>query len=280
MPCWSLEVMAAKAQIDSVFIAGISSDIGRELAARFAAEGAAVVGTRRTKGADVPGSQSIECDIASPEPLAAVAGTYASIGSAPWDLYISSIGTLVPIGPFFDLDSNAWRESVEVNCVRQLELLKTMFPLRKRGMAHVAFFAGAGTNGPAPAYSAYSASKIFLIKMCELLHAENEDLNCFIIGPGVVRTKIHHQTLEAGDRAGNNFQRIRGFLESCDLGISHDTIYECLRWCVDSGRDAVGGRNISLVGDLWQTRGSELAGALRENPDAFRLRRHANELLR
>lgn len=45
-------------------------------------------------------------------------------------------------------------------------------------------------------------------------------------------------------------------------------------------RDAVGGRNISLVGDAWSTRGSELADALRKSPDAFRLRRDANELLR
>lgn len=280
MPCLCSDVMKGKTQIDSVFVAGISSDIGRELAARLSAEGVTVVGTHRAKGASVPGTRSIECDIASPDSLASVAAAYNSIGCAPWNLYVSSIGTLDPIGPFFDVDSDAWRQSVEVNCVRQLELLKTMYPLRQKGMAHVAFFAGAGTNGPAPAYSAYSASKIFLIKMCELLHAENEDLNCFIIGPGIVRTKIHSQTLEAGERAGTNLQRIRGFLESSDPGVSYESIYECLKWCVASGRDVVGGRNISLVGDVWQTRGSELAGALRQNPDAFRLRRHANELLR
>lgn len=272
--------MKGKTQIDSVFIAGISSDIGQKLAARFAADGAAVVGTRRAKGADAPGIKSIECDIASPRSLVSVSSAYESLGCAAWDLYVSSIGTLDPIGPFFDLDSDAWRQSVEVNCVRQLELLKTMYPLRQRGMAHVAFFAGAGTNGPASAYSAYSASKIFLIKMCELLHAENEDLNCFIIGPGIVRTKIHSQTLGAGERAGTNLERIRGFLESSDPGVSHESIFDCLKWCVASGRDVVGGRNISLVDDAWQTRGSELAGALRQNPDAFRLRRHANELLR
>ena len=272
--------MKGKHQIDSVFIAGISSDIGRTLAASFAAEGMAVVGTHRAKTADVQESWRIECDIASPESLASVTAAYESMGCAPWDLYVSSIGTLDPIGPFFHVDSDEWRKSVEVNCVRQLELLKTMYPLRRKGMAHVAFFAGAGTNGPAPAYSAYSASKIFLIKMCELLHAENEDLNCFIIGPGIVRTKIHAQTLGAGERAGTNLQRIRGFLESSDPGVSHESIYECLKWCVASGREVVGGRNISLVGDVWQTRGSELAGALRQNPDAFRLRRHGNELLR
>jgi NAD(P)-dependent dehydrogenase (short-subunit alcohol dehydrogenase family) len=279
-PCLLPDAKAMNDSIRSVFIAGLSSDIGRALAARFLAQDATVVGTRRSGGAEVEGCLSIECDIASEKSLSTVAATYGTAGGAPWDLYVSSIGTLDPIGPFFDVDAARWHESVEVNCLRQLELLKTMHPFRKRGMAHVAFFAGAGTNGPAPAYSAYSASKIFLIKMCELLHAENEDLNCFIIGPGIVRTKIHRQTLEAGGRAGSNFERIRGFLESEDPGVSHDRVYECLQWCVGAGRDAVGGRNISLVGDAWSTRGSELADALRKSPDAFRLRRDANELLR
>ena len=272
--------MQKNAALESAFIAGISSDIGRELAARLVTEGTKVVGTQRTKSADIPGAHLIDCDIASKESLSSVASAYQSSGSAPWDLYVSSIGTLDPIGPFTEVDTDAWRQSVEVNCIRQLELLKALYPLRRKGMAHVAFFAGAGTNGPAPGYSAYAASKIFLIKMCELLHAENEDINCFIIGPGIVRTKIHVQTLDAGERAGSNFERIRGFLVSGDPGVSHDRIYKCLRWCVEAGRDTVGGRNISLVGDVWDTRGSELAGALRQNPDAFRLRRQANDLLR
>jgi short-subunit dehydrogenase len=280
MLCLFLESTEMKNCIESAFIAGLSSDIGRELARRLTAEGVAVAGTRRANGVGVEGVQAIDCDIASDQSLSSVPAAYGRIGAPPWDLYVSSIGTLEPIGSFFNVDTNEWRRSVEVNCLRQLELLKGIYPFRNKDMAHVAFFAGAGTNGPAPAYSAYSASKIFLIKMCELLHDENRDLNCFIIGPGIVRTKIHSQTLDAGERAGSNFKRIRGFIHSDDPGVGHDRIYECLTWCVKAGRDAVGGRNISLVGDAWSARGPELADVLRGHPDAFRLRRHANELLR
>ena len=272
--------MRLRSHVDAAFIAGISSDIGRELAGRLSSEGIVVTGTSRARDKEIKGAQVIECDVASDQAILSVPAAYAKTGVPAWDLYVSSIGTLEPIGPFFSADSKEWRRSVEVNCVRQLDLLKAMYPYRKKGMAHVAFFAGAGTNGPAPSYSAYAASKIFLIKMCELLHAENDDLNCFIIGPGVVRTKIHNQTLDAGERAGTNFERIRGFIGSADPGVGHDRIYECLEWCVGSGRNVVGGRNISLVGDAWSARGDELANALREDPDAFRLRRHANELLR
>jgi len=280
MSCLSPDGMKMKSHIQSAFIAGISSDIGRELAVRLIAEGIAVVGTRRAKGVDIQGGVTIDCDITSDQSLSSVPADFEATGLPPWDLYVSSIGTLEPIGSFFDVDSGEWRKSVEVNCVRQLELLKAMYPFRKKGMAHVAFFAGAGTNGPAPAYSAYSASKIFLIKMCELLHAENKDLNCFIIGPGIVRTKIHSQTLAAGERAGSNFARISEFIYSDHPGVCQDRIYDCLTWCVEAGRDAVGGRNISLVGDVWSTRGAELAEVLREQPDAFRLRRQFNELLK
>jgi len=264
----------------SIFIAGLSSDIGKQLASNFAAEGSKVAGTYRNLEAALESAQFIYCDLSIPSTIPAAVRAYEQTRQEPWDLYVSSVGSLDPIGSFFSVDTEEWSRSVEVNSIRQLELLKGLYPFRNKGMAHVAFFAGAGTNGPAPAYSAYSASKIFLIKMCELLHAENEDLNCFIIGPGVVRTKIHDQTLAAGGRAGTNLKLIRGFLESDDPGVSHKGIYECLKWCVEAGRDAVGGRNISLVGDVWQTRGPELAGALRQDPEAFRLRRHANELLK
>jgi len=268
--------------VKSVFIAGLSSDIGAELAVRFLAAGTSVAGTYR----NIPptptwpsGVKACRCDLLSNKDIASAAESFAESGNPAWDLFVSSVGTLEPIGRFFDVPMHEWLRSVELNCLRQLELLRVLYPLRsKTGTAHVAFFSGAGTNGPADAYSAYSASKIFLIKMCELLHSENEDLNCFIIGPGMVRTKIHAQTLQAGGRAGPNLNRIEDFWAGRTEGVSHEEVFACLSWCLQAGRDVVGGRNISLVGDSWRAEDGALAQKLRGHPDAFRLRRHSNDL--
>ena len=87
-----------------------------------------------------------------------------------------------------------------------------MYPYRRRErMSNVVFFAGGGTNSPLPDLSAYAASKIFLMKMCELLDDENEDLNVFIVGPGWVKTKIHEEVLNETGRPRGNIDRTKKF---------------------------------------------------------------------
>jgi NAD(P)-dependent dehydrogenase (short-subunit alcohol dehydrogenase family) len=181
------------------------------------------------------------------------------------------------MGPYFSCDVDAWEDSLRVNATGQLRALHALYPCRRPGLAHVALLAGGGTNGPFPNYSAYCASKILLIKMCELLDAENEDLNVFILGPGWVRTKIHQQTLANPAGAGGNYQRTLAFLRSSDPGTSHDDIYRALVWCIEQGKAVAGGRNLSVVHDPWRRQGGGLADWLRGDPHRFRLRRHGND---
>ena len=99
-----------------------------------------------------------------------------------------------------------------MNLTSQLEVLHAIYPLKQRGkQAHVAFLAGAGTNNAFTNYSAYAASKVALIKMCELLNDEAPDLNVFIVGPGFVKTKNHNETIKAGIKAGENYHRVKAF---------------------------------------------------------------------
>jgi NAD(P)-dependent dehydrogenase (short-subunit alcohol dehydrogenase family) len=136
----------------------------------------------------------------------------------------------------------------------------------------VIFFAGGGTNGSFDNYSAYCLGKLALIKMTELLHSENADLQVSIIGTGWVHTKIHRQTLAAGAAAGPNFFRTREFMDSPDgAGASLEQVAECVDWCLEAPRDAVGGRNFSLVHDGW--RDAAFIEKLRAQPDTFKLRR-------
>ncbi len=51
-----------------------------------------------------------------------------------------------------------------------------------------------------------------------------------------------------------------------------DNIYAHLQWCIKQGRRVAGGRNFSTQYDPWQN-GTELADQLRDDRDAFRLRR-------
>lgn len=229
----------------NVILLGGNSDIGRELATRYARDGHTVTSWSRTMPQPAP---------------------------EPWDLIIVAIGTLNPIGNFFDMEMSEWNHNFIVNFYLPLQLLRILWPHRKPG-ASVCFFSGAGTSNSAKTYSAYSASKIALFKMTELLDDENDDCKFFILGPGMVRTKIQQQTLDAGERAAN-YARVDKFMREGDdlhgAGTSHDRIYDCLNWCVSLPKEVIGGRNIYVPDDF----GPALEEKLIDNPRYYKLRRH------
>ena len=261
-------------------IIGLGSDIGRELACRYVAEGWSVWGTKRSPDREglPPSVRFAQCDLTVSGNVAATAEAFEREGLA-WDLLVVAAGTEEPIGSFFACDEEAWESGIQINALAPLRLVRRLYPLRNRGSApSVAFFSGSGTNNAAPAYSAYCASKIMLIKMCELLDAESADTSFFIVGPGIVRTKIHGQTLCVPDRAGANYRKVVDFLASDNPGSSHDDIYQCLAWCHQAGKAVVGGRNISLVYDAWRNGGEDLAKRLKNAPDFYRLRRFGNDV--
>ncbi len=264
----------------TAFILGLTADIGRELAVRFVRDGWKVVGTHRpaTKPAGLPaGCQLMACDLADAASVASLPHRCQELG-LQWDLLVVAAGTEEPIGDFWSCDADAWDMGIHVNALAPLRVVRALYPLRKVDAApSVAFFSGSGTNNAAPAYSAYCASKILLIKMCELLDAESADTSFFIIGPGIVRTKIHEQTLRAPERSGANLKKVIDFLGSSNPGTSHDDIHACILWCMQAGKAVMGGRNLSLVHDAWREGGAALAEQLKSNSNNYKLRRFGND---
>jgi NAD(P)-dependent dehydrogenase (short-subunit alcohol dehydrogenase family) len=264
----------------TALILGITADIGRELGQRLVRDGWKVAGTYRNRLPTDPAYSDFDlhpCDLASRESVER-AVQVCHERNLIWDLLVVAAGTEEPIGPFFSCEADEWEKGISVNALAPLRFLRGVHDLRRPGAAHVALFSGAGTNSSAPAYSAYCASKILLIKMCELLDAESSDTSFFIMGPGIVRTKIHQQTLNEPEKSGENHRKVVDFLHSGNPGSSHDEIYACLQWCLASGKTIVGGRNLSLVYDAWRPDGSSLAKALKNEPNLYKLRRFGNHL--
>jgi len=264
----------------NIFILGIGSDIGAALSRYYINQGHQVFGTYRTTNSikSIPINSNIrlfKCDLVDKSGIKKCVDKYKAL-SEPWDIFISCAGTMEPIGKFFKVNFEEWENSIIVNSTAQLRFIHELYPYRRRkSLNHVVFFAGGGTNNPFPNYSAYCTSKIMLIKMCELLDDENKDLNVFIVGPGWVRTKIHEQTLQSS-LAGLSRLRTKQFLKSSNPGTDYRAIFDCINWCIDQGRQVAGGRNFSVVHDLWRRKGKILAQQLRADPDKFKLRRFKN----
>jgi NAD(P)-dependent dehydrogenase (short-subunit alcohol dehydrogenase family) len=264
----------------AVFIAGISSDIGRELARLYRGRSRHVVGTYRNAAhveslRDDPQLDLISCDVSRPESIRGAADRLEAL-NRPWDTFIGAVGQLDPIQPFFECDMDEWSTSLALNSIGQLRLLHAIYPLRKRDtLVKVAFLVGGGINGPFRNYSAYCLGKILLVKACELIHDEAPDVHTVAIGTGWVDTKIHRQTLDAGARAGANYERTRDFLASKQAGTACLDILACMDWCFSQNRAATGGRNVSVVHDAWRE-DAGLGASLLRDADKYKLRRSGN----
>lgn len=262
-----------------VFLSSITSDIGIALALRYLRDGFTVAGTYRSRTllpqlAAIPQQHLFYCDLADPTSVESAAREFGALGLR-WDTFISLASWPPPLAPFFESDFDQWRSSVMVNAVEQVHALHSLGPFRAaEGVQNAIFFAGPGTNSAVKNFSALTLSKLMLIKFCELLDAEDPALNAFIVGPGWTRTKTHDLIISDPNVSAEKRAETVAFLAS-QVGTSMDEIYESIRWLSEQGRTVAGGRNFSVVHDAWGT--DELALALTQDPDMYKLRRHGNQ---
>ena len=181
-------------------IAGNGSEIGRELGLRLMSDGWEIEGI---PGRDFPK------------------------GSKPWDMLILCQGQLTPIGKFFDCDIGEWAGAILVNAIHPLGVLQILWPLR-RPNAKVVFLGGPNMLKTSPTYTAYRAGKAVLESIVGTLECEYPDVGFRILHPGVVKTKIHDQTLKAGHKAAN-YERVMKIVNGGESTVSHDEVYQRLK---------------------------------------------------
>lgn len=262
-------------------IVSASSEIGHALAANWLAAGCQVHGTYRTPSAAVDqlsasGAKMSPCELADAASI--LRSCHDLREQLPdWDVLVLAAGTIEPIGPFVDGNFAEWSKSIQANFTGQMHVLHELLPARRRGGALpplALLFAGGGTNNATVNYSAYTLSKIALIKAVELLAAEVIDCRFAIVGPGWVKTKIHQATLLAGQRAGDAFRRTRERLAGNDC-VSMERVVACCNWLVQAPTEVINGRNFSTAFDAWGD--PRLSDLLRCDRDMFKLRRAGNE---
>jgi NAD(P)-dependent dehydrogenase (short-subunit alcohol dehydrogenase family) len=264
----------------SAIVISASSDIGTAMCYRWKSEGWNVFGTYLTKSQAVAkledlGVCPVHCDLLDSQSVENACVKLRDL-CPQWDVIVMATGTQMPVGPFMTCDFNQWDDSIKVNFTNQLRIVHEMLPtrnLKNRMGPCVLFFSGGGTNNAVLNYSAYTISKIALIKMCELLDAEIPDTRFAIIGPGWVKTKIHESTLKAGQRAGNNYALTVNKLDSNEC-TPIEQVLDCCDWIVNTRHEVISGRNFSVVFDMWGTK--ELEKKLLENNDMYKLRRFGN----
>jgi NAD(P)-dependent dehydrogenase (short-subunit alcohol dehydrogenase family) len=192
-----------------------------------------------------------------------------------WDLVIFLTGVLNPIGRFDELKPREWQKSIEVNFSNQMYLLQNITSLKNSKITEldfptVVFTAGPGTNSANKYYSAYTLSKISLIKMTELLDYEIDDMKFLIIGPGMINTKIHNQTLKQPNRAREHYQNVVKRIKNKQYNSISGFIL-CIEYLINLPKNLIGGRNISFEFDDWKS--NKFKKLLTNDTNKFKLRR-------
>jgi NAD(P)-dependent dehydrogenase (short-subunit alcohol dehydrogenase family) len=264
-------------------VIGASSDIGSALCNDWIAKNWEVAGTYRTESKTVKllnakMSALVQCDLRNSK---SVENVCAELNKAmpKWDVLVLGPGLQEPAGLFHECDFDEWVESVEVNFTSQLRFLHFLLASRSPKCMSgptVLFFAGGGVNSAPANYSAYTVSKIALIKMVELLAVEITDAKFLIVGPGWVKTKIHHSILNAGERAGASYERTLEMFKNGTF-TPMEKVVECCNALISGPREILTGRNFSVAFDRWDD--PNLLELLQKHPEMYKLRRYGNTFL-
>lgn len=266
-------------QTTKSIIISVTSDIGEAIAYDWIDKSDEVVGTYRSKDKNYLDLKDKNIDLVHLDVLdknsISKSCEYIAQNYKNWDKLVLCPASIEPIGRFEDIDFDEFEESILLNFTAQLRVLHKLLPSRNKNTTPtVIFFAGGGTNNATLNYSAYTISKIATIKMTELLDAEMDDVKFIIYGPGWVKTKIHESTLNYPNEAEENYQKTIDKLNSYEC-TSYEDIIDSINWGVETEREMVGGRNISIVDDKWGK--EELEKALKEDKNMYKLRRNKND---
>ena len=130
---------------------------------------------------------------------------------------IHAAGILGPIGDITQVDPTHWLETIQVNLLGTfLVTRQTCLRFQGSGGGRIVLFSGGGAAYPFPSYSAYACSKVGVVRLTETVAQEMAphqiEINC--VAPGFVVTRLHQQTLEAGELAGKDYlERTRAEIE-------------------------------------------------------------------
>jgi len=254
-------------------IIGIKSGIGTALSEHLKSLGEKVVGTSRSiSESEEEDSGLFTLDVSSLDSIIGftekLSQTYA------WNRLIFCPAVMTPIGLFRKIDIDEWVSTFNINFTNQVYLLRKLLPLRRGELPRVVFFAGGGTNSAPKHYSAYTISKIALVKLVELLNEEIDDVCFSIIGPGWVKTKIHDQSLAPGLEELEAFKETNRRIKDCDF-VPMEKVVRSIMWLFSQSKEIVGGRNFSTAHDPFDS--DDFIELISSDYDALKLRRHGNE---
>lgn len=268
----------------SVLVTGGSMGIGLACAAAALASGARVVIAARggdaldaaaeTLRAGEPGGEvhAVAADVAREEDVARlVDATIERSGRLHGLVHAAAVQG--PIGPTADVEPEAWLDALRINLYGTFLVARaTARAMRAGSGGRMVLLSGGGAATPFPRYTAYAASKAAVVRFAESLAIElkSDGIAVNALAPGFVATRLHRQTLAAGERAGAEYlAHTREQLERG--GVSADVAARAAVFLLSDRAQGLTGKFVAAPWDAWwdwPMHVAELCGT-----DLFTLRR-------
>lgn len=193
------------------------------------------------------------------------------------DGLVNCAGVYGPIGPLGEIDIDKFVQAVSINLMGTVFMCHYFSSLMKGRNAKIVNYSGGGAATPFPNYSAYAVSKAAIVRLTENLCCEFRDLgiNVNCIAPGFVATRLHQQTLDAGEKAGKSFVK-KTEEQIKNGGVDPDIPARLTVFLLSDKSAGISGKFISALWDSWEK--EEFIERLRTDSDFATLRRIDNKM--
>ena len=267
----------------TVVVTGGSVGIGHACAEECVRSGARVVICARGKGpleearrtlAALPGAEvrSVRADVGKARDVERVFDAALELGGV--DGVVHSAGIYGPIGPVVTVDPDQWFDAVRVNLFGTFLVARAacrrMIDRGTRGS--IVLMSGGGAATPFPNYTAYACGKVGVARLTETLALEvaahGVRVNC--LAPGFVATRLHAQTLAAGETLAGPFVETTKQLLAKG-GVAPSVAARTAAFLLSARAEGITGRFVAAPydgWDRWPERLDVIAGS-----DLFTLRR-------
>jgi NAD(P)-dependent dehydrogenase (short-subunit alcohol dehydrogenase family) len=244
----------------NALITGAGRGIGAAIAMAFAAEGARLTISSRNREELEAVAKACRADgarcsvhVADVSERKPVQNLVQSAGDV--DVLVNCAGVYGPIGLLTDNDLDEWERGLRVNLLGTLYACREVIPgMVARGRGSIINLSGGGATAPLPNFSLYAVSKAGVARLTDTLAAElaGTGVRVNAIAPGLVDTKLQNDVLDAGERAGPLFSRIRKARESGSGTTPVEVPAQLAVFLASDASDGLTGKLISAPHDPWR----------------------------
>lgn len=203
--------MAGELEGHVAIVTGAGGGFGRAIAERFAAEGAAVTVTSRTKSQldetvaliQEKGGRALAVagDATNRADVERVAGETEKV-FGPVTIMVNSAGVPGPFGPIGVMDPDEWWAAQAVHLRAPFLFISAVLPgMKERRAGCIITIASPRAKMVTPYMSAYCMGKTAQVRLTELLAAEVKDygITAFAVDPGSTPTQLADKTIDSPD---------------------------------------------------------------------------------